>query len=267
MIHELFEVTIMRKLLLLLFVPFLIYAQDTDSVSTEVKEVWEILRKHSIEKNKRTVQRTKEELNLLAKKLYYANEKDPYGFQSHLSLLSKEFMKTYKYGQPYTTPAGELFKLEAEIDSTYGYNYSAVSKIPFYLRITVLNRDSSVTYTYENNVRQRSAITARIEEVIKGKKHLKEGDTLNLVYSGEWFQSSQEWPKIRVGLEYFVALCVYPGIKYPFVTGYNLEEPAFFLIKNNIIQDPPNYFGFGKELSWSEFKRYFIEKYMWGNEK
>lgn len=267
MIHELFEVTIMRKLLLLLFVPFLIYAQDTDSVSTEVKEVWEILRKHSIEKNKRTVQRTKEELNLLAKKLYYANEKDPYGFQIHWDYMFREYNKTYKYGQPYTPPAHGLANLEAEIDSVYGLYYSAKCRIPFYLKVTIINRYSSVTYSYGNETERRPAITVRIDEVIKGKKYLKEGDTISMVYAMDWFHSSEEFRKIKAGREYFVPLCVYSETKYPFLTGYDGEAAAVFPIKNNIIEDRTNYYGFGKELSWSEFRREFVETYMWGTEK
>ncbi|MGE5411594.1 MAG: hypothetical protein ACM3MI_11600 [Clostridiales bacterium] len=251
----------MRLLLVLfLFVPFLVYAQGNDTVSAEVKEVWELIREHSFEKERKIVEKTKDELKPLIKKLCNAIEKDPFGFHNYWKSGHEKYIRSLKPSEQMNHPAKQYYELRSEIDKAYGQNFSAIIFMPFYVKITITKLDSIVTFYKHARKFLMNAITGRVDEVIRGEYFIKVGDTINILYSPEWFMEPGDWVRIKEGMTCFVPMCVYADNPNFYLTSFN-DKIGLFPIINGNIEDENNSFGLGKITSWSQFKDNFTNKF------
>ncbi len=197
-------------------------------------------------------------------RLYYKSfDEDPVGFNTY---LEKEFRKWNANRNILEfKPAMKVKLLVKRIAKKYGIPFTEIISTPAFLRCKFISLSSSY---YTIGIRN-SNFNFVVEDILKGDKFFKIGDTLTIKMIPN---IECPIPDLQVGDSYLIPVGTNLGLgnnsfnnifKY-LQDRYDVWEmgvpPKIFHIQNEIIKDC-NYFGF-PEMNWNAFKEYFKNKFL-----
>lgn len=265
----------MIKVSILFLVIFLIskvYSQENSEIKNNVKEFFETVENYTKDYNRDNKKDlfelrnySKEEAFFLAKEYYKAKAEDPIGFHKYLHNEDNKFIEYYKKNKSLielrpSTRVGIIYKI---ISSQFGKEFTEIIGVPWYLRIRVLDIKEG-KFKSSLGIIPKVFLIAEIEEVLKGINFFKERDTIEINILNYWVtNASKSFEKSRsyfVGLHEWnchtgdckdIALNIFPDSNY-----------GIYLIDNDFVVAPKNYFGFADILQWGEFKEEFNNKYI-----
>jgi len=223
--------------------------------------------------NRSKVEFTDDELEHL-RKLYYKC----YSF--HLVCLNEYMAEEQKKwekaflnvatGKMKLRPWMRVYTLRDQLIKKYGLNFISIIGTPAFLRCRYIDLIFSKYHMIETNMNLNVHNFAFfVEDVIKGNKYFKIGDTISVQMIPN---DESPAPSFIQGESYLIPLTTLLGIQDDafntiFVFLSNKQDawemgkqPKTFPIENEIIKNC-EYFGV-KDTSWSDFKKYFKEKYL-----
>ncbi|MGE5351035.1 MAG: hypothetical protein ACM3P0_03070 [Acidobacteriota bacterium] len=208
---------------------------------------------------------SKEELHDFARKYYLAIANDPIGYEIYGNKLYQVWMEELKANgmKPTRVSPGALtLLLLKQVGELYSPQFSRMIEVPFFVCGKIVAREDTISTdtTHHINLRQTN-LYIQVDEVIKGNKFFKVNDTLIIIYMNLWYDYSlNPTTYFTVGRRFFFPLWyrLFADDSTYLLAMYYLEEesPGGYLIENNRILIPEDYFGLGKDLSWPEFKDY-----------
>jgi hypothetical protein len=206
------------------------------------------------------------EVLALAEEYYKAKADDPIGFHFYEKGKQKEFeenlsKKTVSKDElMFPEKVGLVYKI---ISSKYGRNFTETIGIPWYLKVNVLDIKQG-KFKSSIGILGKTYLVARIEEVIKGEKFFKQGDTIEINYLANWLSDANK--KFENNKSYFLGLrewdCYDGNCTEIALYVFPDKNDGIYPIENGYVIAPDNYFGIEDDLGWSKFKSEFIKKYI-----
>lgn len=259
----------MRSVLFIMVLSSLLQAQWKKEYSPEVEAFMQI-----VEEKYQTLSSVEDELILsdaeledAMRKMYFAIADDPIGYKKYIIDRHNEWDKCIKEKKiDVTSPrfGMTIGMLENNIAKRYSQNFIELIKVPYFLKVKLNNKSNKI---FQDVVPiAQTVLTGEIEEVIKGKKRFKTGDFISISYLETWRTGQNCINDFETGQSYFIPIIPVSlensdygdlGIK-----SLNDNNCSTYLILNDFIKTPGNYFGIAEESTWNEFKKNFIEKYI-----
>ena len=254
-------------LFLFLFSCANIFPQLKNEYSPKVEEIMNILEKYRQNLNyipqPDEFNVTDEELDEILKKMYIAIEDDPEGYINYLSRRNHQHVKDIKEKKldENVLSIGNIEGLiRKEIEKKYSKKFLTLITTPYFLRVKITNKSEGVYIDRQGSPHEQFVINCKIEEVLKGSKRFTEGEYISFVY----LKSLRCLRNYEIGNTYFIPFTV-TTLE---TSNYEGLHPQWFdctgnyLIENENIRIPENYFEIAEETSWVEFKQHFIDKYI-----
>lgn len=208
--------------------------------------------------------------------LYYkCNNQDPVGFYGYIEKLMAPLQREYldsRKPPDELIPLMKVYYLRNQIANKYGIAFTEVISTPAFLRCKYVDDNLSFLDTARIiSTSMKVYYYFLIEEVVKGEKFFKAGDTIvvNSVIGGP----DNPRPILEKMKSYLIAIKPFI-LRYDEYNGANafdkLDEvydvwemgkpPKTFPIENEIIKNV-DYFSI-KDTSWTAFKKYFKDTYL-----
>lgn len=203
------------------------------------------------------------DIDRIAQLFYRVFDEDPVGYNIYLKQKFQKWSAVRDLNE--LKPAIKIRRLTERVAQKYGIPFTEIIKTPAFLRCKFLFFSSS--YYTEGII--SSDFNFIVEDVLKGNKYFKVGDTITVRMLPDIECPS---PEFKVGNSYIVSLGTnfstgqdsFNIIFHYLVENYNTwimgKPPTTFLIEKEIIQKC-EYFGFS-EMEWNKFKEFFKEKYL-----
>jgi len=208
------------------------------------------------------------ELEDAMRKMYFAIAEDPVGYENYIYKKQIEWKDNIKkdninIAKPkFGMVIGEIQKL---IEKKYSNKFLRLIRIPFFLRVKVIDI-SKKNYTIKGEGhRNQTELIGKVEEVIKGENHFKNGEIVSFMYRNHLTDNIRVNDFI-IGSSYFIPLSIASPQTFK-ETGFKglvvqfLDENISYLIKNQILKTIGNYLKISEDVGWSNFKKQFLEKY------
>lgn len=214
------------------------------------------------------------EIRHIAELYFKAKDKDPVGFNRYIQEAYYRWEESVRINEKVSKlkPATKRHLLVKKIAEKYGISFAEVIGTPAFLRGKYLQLTCS---KYHSTDSQRSA-TFRvsnfvfvIEEVLKGNKYFKIGDTISVMMIPN---IESPGPEFEVGNSYLIPVRTNLGMRggeFNIVfnhlhDAYDVwkmgEPPKTFPIEDEVIKDC-EYLGI-KDTDWVDFKKYFNKTYL-----
>ena len=199
----------------------------------------------------------------IAHLFYRVFDKDPVGYNIYLKQKFQKWSAVRDLNE--LKPAMKIRRLTERVAQKYGIPFTEIIKTSAFLRCKFLY--FSMSY-YKEGIRS-SDFNFIVEEVLKGNKYFRVGDSIKVRMLPDIECPN---PEFKVGSSYIIPLGTNftPGensfniVFHYLVENYNTwimgKPPTTFLIEKEIIQKC-EYFGFS-EMEWNKFKEFFKEKYL-----
>lgn len=256
-------------LMALIFISTLLPLQ-TDEIKPSVKnffvELNQIMSHYDLELGMQK-KFSDEELFNIAKLLYIATEDDPIGFQKRMKaeyeVWGAETIKNH--GKPIGLKPGVKLRILGDIiNERFGGGFTQILKMPYYLRIKILDLQNAIYILKEdNNTFPEVDLICLVEDVIKGEKRFKKEDTITVSFLVHWFQGSL--PIIEKGNSYFMPVEHWKmdSTNLSFRVGglHNGEVSSVLMIGERQFIDPENCYMLDSTSRWEIFKSNFLKKY------
>jgi hypothetical protein len=212
-----------------------------------------------------------DELQKAAKLMYEAYENNAEETIKFLARRDKEIdtlNKISKLNNPgyidKVMPDETKWKLLKKFKKEFPPVIYALLKSPYKLKVSITTIKKSIYKDPNSSARlPRTNINAAIQEVVQGGSRFKPGDVLTFYFMDYWRPTSLSFKEGKV---YFVSL-------YPWWSDTNelsllaLDTFAsydssygWYPIENGYLIDKNNFWGFGNEISWDEFKSDILQK-------
>ena len=256
----------------LFFLSFLLYtnlySQEQKEYSPKVVEYMNILEEFRKELNYLPLPDefylTDEELENLLKKMYTAIEHDPEGYNNYLVRKYHECasdIKEKKIDEKKPSIGNIDGLIQKKIAEKYSQKFLTLITTPFFLRVKITDKSFSTYIDRNGNSHDQTVLKGKLEEILKGKKRFNEGDYISFMYLNKPTMCLRNY---EIGNSYFIPFVMstlevsnYQGLSLQW---YNCK--GSYLIENEIIMIPDNYFEIAEEISWDEFKEKFIASYL-----
>jgi hypothetical protein len=260
------------KIILILFLAYCmnIFPQTKEEYSPKVEEFmnivegyWQNLKNlnHPLPADEFLI--SDEDLDDVLKKMYAAIEDDPIGYTNYLARKYHEWGKEIKEKK---LDANKLTTGNIEglfcrkIEEKYSRKFLTLIKTPYFLRVKVTDKSPGVYTTKEGSSYDKFIVKGKVEEIIKGEKRFDEGDVISFMY----LKTTTCFRNYEIGKSYFVPFRV-STLEISNYEGLSLQWfdcTGSYLIENETIKIPENYFEIAEEINWDEFKEQFIDKYI-----
>jgi len=254
-------------LFLFLFSCANIFPQLKNEYSPKVEEIMNILEKYRQNLNyipqPDEFNVTDEKLDEILKKMCMAIEDDPEGNINYLSRRNHQHVKDIKEKKldENVPRIGNIEGLiRKKIEKMYSNKFLTLITTPYFLRVKITHKSPDVYIDRQGNSHEQFVLNCRIEEVLKGSKRFNEGEYITFTY----LKSLRCLRNYEIGNSYFIPFTVttleisnYEGLQPQWV-----DCTGNYLIENENIRMPENYFEIAVESSWTEFKQYFIDNYI-----
>ncbi len=259
----------LKTIVLLIVVSFLnIFPQIKNGCSSKVKEFMQILEQYQSNLNSVPLPEqfylSDEELDSLLKKMYAAIEDDPEGYSNYLIRKYQEWKTDIKEGK-ISEDQPNIGNVEAlirkKIANKYSRTFLSVITTPYFLRVKITSKSPGDYKDLEGKTHDQINVIGEIEEVLKGEKKFNVGESVNFMYLNKLTTCLRNYD---IGKSYFIPFMV-TTLEYSRYKGLNpqwYDCKGNYLIENNMITIPDDYFELGEKLYWNEFKSKFIEKYI-----
>ena len=190
-------------------------------------------------------------------------EEDPVGYNIYLRDKSQKWESDRNLLE--VKPAIKIRRIKEKIANKYGVLFTEIIKNPAFLRCKFL----SVSSSYYKNTFRCHNFSFIIEDVLKGDKYFKMGDTITVKMIPDVECPS---PNFIIGRSYLIPVSTNLGLgdnSFNIIFGslqdnYNTwimgEPPKTFPIEDEVVLNG-KYMGFAK-MDWKDFKEYFKQRYL-----
>ncbi len=226
-----------------------------------------------------------EELKHITKLYFKIYNEDPVGLSKYIHIKHKEWEQKLKESDKtimqYSRPGFTEGILKKQIRKKYGGKFTEIISTPAFIRGKVISigsqvRKADVREPYDNlGIIAQIDLTVYIEEVLKGEKFFKKGETITISYSLDWLSgdSYQVNKSYLFPLRPWLSLREYKGevtLQWLFYKGENYipfegEIEEVYPIENESVFSKEDFFDTGERTPWETFKEHFRNTYMiWG---
>ena len=208
---------------------------------------------------------TANEIDDLVKKMYKAIANDQIGFKRYIEKRNDDtkINNTSSINEIKPTFGMTLNEIQQKIIDYYSKEYLELIKIPYYIRIKVIKR--SKTYFQDVVPIEKIILNGRIEDVIKGEDKFNDGDQIQFSYLQTWRTGENCMNDFEEGKSYFVPIFYFTlnGSDYEYgAKCFDDDNCGIYLIKDNFIKTPGNFFKISEYTDWKNFKSQFISNYI-----
>jgi hypothetical protein len=245
-------------------------AQWKKDYSLKVEEFMVIVESYynELEFNKSNIQRISDsELDHFANKMYGAIAEDPVGYEKYIIKKHKEWDRKIKEKKIDTTTTrfGYVIELiENQLSNKYSREFVSLIKIPYFLRIKIKSKSHKIIQ--DVIPLKQTAFLGEIEEVVKGNLKFKKGEQISFSYLNLNRAIENCENDFEIGKSYFVPLVIttFDNKEYNDLVVKHLSEfvCSTYIIDNEQIKIPDDYFNISNESNWQEFKQSFKQKYI-----
>lgn len=222
-----------------------------------------------------------EEIKQITNLYFNMYNEDPVGLSNYIGMRKKEWNKKVveNYGGPHEPkPAAKILILKNQIVNKFGGKFTEIISTPAFIRGKIISKSNQVRkvdvhepYDDLGTIVQKD-LTVYIEEVLKGEKFFKKGNTITISYSADWPMSSEyEVNKSYLfPLRPWFSLREYTGeitlqsLFYKSENYVHFEDPMgeIYPIDNESVYSKEDFFDTGERTQWETFKEHFKNKYM-----
>ncbi|MDR3609108.1 MAG: hypothetical protein P4L27_00930 [Ignavibacteriaceae bacterium] len=198
-----------------------------------------------------------EEIKKVASLMYKAFDKDYIGLKQYRGNKNKEWGKENgnKIKKQESVTSIKFGGIEGilwdKIENILGKGKLILIRVPFLLKVKIENIQST---KFHNTVAQ-IVVNAKVLEILKGNNNLSVGDNITFYYMKGWRITNYNF---HLGETVFVA--IEPRSEGIALVTYNdnshSSDNSFgrYPIENGILIDKNNAWGYGKNISWQDFK-------------
>lgn len=257
------------SIIILISIAHSVFSQQSDTISTEVKNFWKIVDENAKFEEKKAdtkKQFSEEEIKEIAKKLYSATEKDPFGFAKYIITAHAKYLNDGKSDPNLRAPYPKLYMLEQEINKLDGDKFGEILETPFLIRGKILRQIDTVRYFKKDNFRtSQTKLIVQLEDVIKGKRYFQKDEIIEVNFLDIWIYYPLH---LTNGLSYFMAIRIWGDkCKELCLTNYSPGDLEIYPIVNETIEIRKNVYGkntfeLGEKIEWNKFITSFNEKYI-----
>jgi hypothetical protein len=143
-----------------------------------------------------------------------------------------------------------------QIEKVLGRKSLILIRVPYYLKVNIMEIEKK-QYKFSHRTINVIELTAQVLDIVKGGKYYKKDDLIKFYYGGGW-RGGEEFKKGEIdfiGIEpredegqLHNALVVYNEER-----NWNRSYGRYPII-NGILKDINNFWGYGKSLTWNDFK-------------
>lgn len=209
---------------------------------------------------------TTDELNTITEKMYNAIAMDPIGFNKYLDKRNEETKITElmsENGLVKPTFGMVIGSIQREIADIYSDEFLTLIKIPYFLRIKITNKTKKI---FQDVIPiEQTVLEGTIEDVIKGEMKFRKDEIIVFSYLQTWKSGQDCHNDFEIGKSYFVPIITFRLKDPEYLYGSkHLDDDncGVYLIKNNIINTPNDFFNICEEMSWTTFKKEFQSKFI-----
>jgi hypothetical protein len=246
-----------------LFFSLSLFSQTLESIIAD-KDYLSVLMSLSEDSNtyEKLDNATTEQVMRLAKIAYEAHENDPVGVYRFLVSKNKEWGELVRNDKSKINKPrignirGQIWELIKQKISVKTYE---VCRIPFFVKANIISKDTVIYTDFSTGFDYTKVnIIVEVIEVLKGKNTFKEGDKLEFYYLRSWEKPKNEF---EIGDTYFLPLepRSEDDIDYDMIAlvTYIDTPDVVFEIRNGVLLDKENYFGYGNNIDWEIFEKKF----------
>lgn len=259
----------MKVLVLFLILQLGVLAQYQEKYSPTVQElkeaVDEIVQKNVGKASTGTVDINDEEFLTVFYKYCKAIESNPEEIKIYiksvhekLALAQQEKENSNEKWNPITI----LGYITGWIEDRFSYNFRRILTTPYFLKIKIVSKEEKTLSTLDGIPTDQIHLYGIIEEVVKGEKKFRQSEKIFFKYIDK--QPAKK-DKFKIGATYFIPFRVitketsaFEGL---FVQFYSIGDDVY-LVKDDEIFIPDNFFLLGEKLNWEVFKNEFNNKYL-----
>ncbi len=208
---------------------------------------------------------TDDELDDILEKMYMAIEDDPEGYTNYLARRYNDRVKNIKEKKLDESIPG-IGNIEGLIRKKIAIKYSqkflTLITTPYFLRVKIAEKspDVYITKNKRGTSYDQIVVKGKVEEVIKGGTRFNEGQNISFIY----LKTTTCFRNYEIGKSYFIPFTV-TTLECSNYEGLNpqwFDCKGNYLIENETITIPENYFEIAEEIRWDEFKEQFNNKYI-----
>ena len=133
---------------------------------------------------------------------------------------------------------------------------------PYFLKIKIVSKEAKTLSTLDGIPTDQVHLYGIIEEVVKGKGKFRQSEKIFFKYIDKQPATKD---KFKIGETYFIPFRVitketsaFEGL---FVQFYSIGDDVY-LVKDDKIFIPDNFFLLGEKIDWEIFKNEFTDKYL-----
>ncbi len=213
---------------------------------------------------------SQKEVKNIAKFFYLATEKDPVAkeknFQKRLGNINTLKKRSLTSS---TIPLGVVrSNLLMKMDTVLPHDFYSLASTDYLLKVKILSFKTDKMLVNPEDKTSFSVLYNKyecvIEDIIKGSNRFSIGDKLTFFYVP--FLGHGPNKQFIINKSYFLPLEVtvgdgnYDWLRLKFLDNKSSNPSSgYFPIENNIVKDQNNYFGFGKDVLWENFKKNFTD--------
>jgi hypothetical protein len=247
-----------------------IFSQYKNEYSNEVKDFMNLVenywQKLDNMPNVSDFYLTQKETGDILEKLYKAIEDDPDGYVNYIVRRNREQANDFKKNivdASKPTIGNIIGLIQLKIAEIYSKQYVALITTPYFLRIKIMNKSASEYKDLEGRTHDQTNINGDIEEIVKGENKFMKGENVSFMY----LNSKNCCRTFEIGKTYFVPLTVstLENSNYEGLTTQWFDCNHTYVIENETIRIPGDYFQVGEEINWQIFKERFTKKYLINN--
>ena len=148
------------------------------------------------------------------------------------------------------------------IEDRFSYNFRRILTTPYFLKIKIVSKEAKTLSTLDGIPTDQVHLYGIIEEVVKCGRKFRQGDKIFFKYID---RQPENKDKYKIGETYFIPFRVitketsaFEGL---FVQFYSIGDDVY-LVKDDKIFIPDNFFLLGEKIDWEIFKNEFTDKYL-----
>ncbi len=199
------------------------------------------------------------ELKHAARMIYEATESDPIAVIKYIGKSHRAFDSAYATNKSTKRFGRKIGAVEQRyldrIDTVFSKRVYALVRLPYVMSV-VIDSEKHVRYTSpgEPGTTPRTNAVATVLEVFKGAKRFAAGETMEFYWMDGWIMTSTYF---RLGDTCLVFLDprVRPdGVESLAIVAFLDQSYGYYVIRNNILHDQYNTFGYGTMVPWKDFR-------------
>ncbi len=194
------------------------------------------------------------DLKRFGRLMYEATESDPVQVDRSIGKRHKEWDLKYAKTIPTRSIPWKVGMVEhtylRRIDSVLSKRVYSLVRIPFFLRVVINSQTESIHMKYA-----RTTIRATILDVAKGANRYSVRDTVTCYFNNFWIESPSYFRNGDTCLLLLEPRETTDGEGILFAVVPYLDRAfGYYVIRDGVLSDPYETFGYGKQVPWTRLK-------------